>query len=555
MAERVLVLGGYGVFGSRLSRRLVSETEAEILVAGRSLEKAQAHCRQHGGTPLALDRDGDVEAVLAQRRPTIVIDAAGPFQAYGGDPYRVVRAAITVGAHYLDLADDAGFVCGIDAFDREAKAAGVAVISGASSVPAISAAALDLLTEDLSFVGTVGSAILPGNRAPRGLSVVRAIVAQAGRPLRVWLGGRWREAPAWSEVRRFDLVVDGMPPLNGRLASPIGAPDLLLFPERYAARCVSFHAGLELRLLHVGLCLLALPVQLGLLRSLEPFAGALKWIADRLERFGSDRGGMIVYASGRDRAGRAVERRWTLIAEAGDGPEIPPTPALLLARKLLATGLPLGARPALGELSLEEIEAGLAHLRIGFGRSERPVPPLLERTLTADFATLPPAWRRLAEIYDVDHFAGNASVERGKGLLSRVVGRLFGFPPASGNVAIEVRKQTTRHGETWTRRFGRKAFVSHLSRRDGDGAGVLCERFGPFRFRLRLKAEARRVVWPVEAWNFFGIPLPRALMPKSEASEEVDGDGRFRFDVAISVPFAGLVVRYRGWLAPVDGAG
>jgi hypothetical protein len=47
--------------------------------------------------------------------------------------------------------------------------------------------------------------------------------------------------------------------------------------------------------------------------------------------------------------------------------------------------------------------------------------------------------------------------------------------------------------------------------------------------------------------------MPKALMPKSETAEYVEG-GRFRFDVGISLPLAGLVVRYRGWLAPVPDA-
>ena len=72
------------------------------------------------------------------------------------DPYRVARAAIAAGAHYIDLADDGAFVAGIGALDEEARAAGVAVISGASSVPAISAAALDELVPGLATVAVVG---------------------------------------------------------------------------------------------------------------------------------------------------------------------------------------------------------------------------------------------------------------------------------------------------------------------------------------------------------------------------------------------------------------
>ena len=43
-------------------------------------------------------------------------------------------------------------------------------------------------------------------------------------------------------------------------------------------------------------------------------------------------------------------------------------------------------------------------------------------------------------------------------------------------------------------------------------------------------------------------------MPKSETFEEVGKDGRFRFDVSISLPLIGLLVRYRGWLEPASSA-
>lgn len=554
MAERVLILGGYGVFGGRLARRLVRETAAEVLVAGRSQQRAEAHCRKFGGTPLRLDRDAGLGEALTRLKPAIVVDAAGPFQNYGDDPYRVAKAAIAAGAHYIDLADDASFVAGIGELDAAARTAGLSVLSGASSIPAISAAALDELVRPLVSVSSVDSTILPGNRAPRGLSVVRGIVAQVGRPLGTWRGGRWMSEPAWGDIKRLTLTVSGAAPVSARLASPIGAPDLLIFPERYKARSVQFHAGLELKIMHIGLWLLSWPVRFGLVRSVGGLAPLLKWIADRLEPFGSDRGGMVVVAAGRDREGRAVERSWTVIAEAGDGPEIPPTPAFLLVRRLLSgnSGIAPGAAPAVGVLSLAEIEAGFSPFAIRCGQKETAAPPLMERVLAENFALLPEACRRLAEIHNIDHFEGQASVERGQGFLSRLVGALFGFPPAANAVAVEVTKEKTAAGERWTRRFGGRRFVSHLSRRDSDAAGVLRERFGPFSFMLRLNAHEGKVFWPVERWTALGVPMPRWLMPKSETVEFVDAKGQFNFDVAISVPGIGRVVRYRGWLEPAN---
>jgi hypothetical protein len=45
----------------------------------------------------------------------------------------------------VDLADGRDFVCGIDVLDPQAKAAGVLLLSGASSVPALSSAVVDAL--------------------------------------------------------------------------------------------------------------------------------------------------------------------------------------------------------------------------------------------------------------------------------------------------------------------------------------------------------------------------------------------------------------------------
>jgi hypothetical protein len=69
---------------------------------------------------------------------------------------------------------------------------------------------------------------------------------------------------------------------------------------------------------------------------------------------------------------------------------------------------------------------------------------------------------------------------------------------------------------------------------------------------LRLIPEPDRLVYRVEGWRLGPVPLPRLLAPLTRTHEEVDGEGRFVFDVEISLPLVGRLVRYRGWLARVD---
>ncbi len=121
----VLILGGYGTFGGRLALLLSDQPRLTMIIAGRSLDKATAFCRALPtgalAIPLAFDRTGDLDAQLQAARPDLLVDASGPFQAYGGQPYAVVEACIAQGVHYLDLADGSDFVRGIGGFDDAAR--------------------------------------------------------------------------------------------------------------------------------------------------------------------------------------------------------------------------------------------------------------------------------------------------------------------------------------------------------------------------------------------------------------------------------------------------
>jgi short subunit dehydrogenase-like uncharacterized protein len=136
---RVLIVGGYGIFGGRIVELLQDEPRLELIVAGRSAERAQAFCaRQHAAAtlvPAAFDRNGDLAHHLAVLRPDLLVDASGSFQAYGEDRYRVIEACIAARMPYLDLADGADFVEGVRSLDAAARAAGVFALSGVSSFP------------------------------------------------------------------------------------------------------------------------------------------------------------------------------------------------------------------------------------------------------------------------------------------------------------------------------------------------------------------------------------------------------------------------------------
>ncbi len=114
-----------------------------------------------------------------------------------------------------------------EALDTQARAAGVLAITGASSTPALSHAALTPLVANWSRLDNIVVAICPGANAPRGLSVIQAILSYAGRPVRIFSDGHWMTSHGWSKARRLDI-----PGLGRRWASLCETPDLDLLPAR-----------------------------------------------------------------------------------------------------------------------------------------------------------------------------------------------------------------------------------------------------------------------------------------------------------------------------------
>ena len=82
----------------------------------------------------------------------------------------------------MDFADACEFVLGIGVLDKEAHAAGVVVISGASTLPALSGAVVRELAEGMDRVDQVLIALSASSRSTANGSVVRAILDDGTAP-------------------------------------------------------------------------------------------------------------------------------------------------------------------------------------------------------------------------------------------------------------------------------------------------------------------------------------------------------------------------------------
>lgn len=349
----IVVLGGYGNFGRRIAQALASDRRWRLIIAGRNARKAIETARSLGldeSQGVALDaRSQALTQQLRDLGATLVIHTAGPFQ---DQDYSVARACIAARSHYLDLADGRAFVCGIDVLNANAKRNDVLVVSGVSSLPALSSAAIDKLRERFSRIEAIDIGITSG-ALPPGQSTMRGVFAYIGKPFLQWRAGTWHAVYGWQDLRarRYPKGI------GVRWIANCDVPDLELFPIRYSpVRQVAFQAGVGARINMLCIWLCSWLVRSGLLKSLTPLVPLLHASAARFAKVGSKRSAMHVSIRGLDVSGQRAEHCWHVLANNDHGPYIPCFPAIALARKLLDGVITArGAQPCIGLLSVDDI--------------------------------------------------------------------------------------------------------------------------------------------------------------------------------------------------------
>ena len=554
---KILILGGYGTFGGRLAYLLAADERLTLVIAGRSVQRADALCKQlpPGAQrfPLLFDRDGNVDDQVRDTHPDLVVDATGPFQSYGEEPYRLVKACIANAVHYMDLADGSDFVKNISQFDEQAKAKNIFILSGVSSFPLLTAAVVRRLSQNLVQIDTIKGGIAPSSYAGVGLNVIRAIAAYSGKRLQVRRNKGQSNAYALTETLRYTIGPPGYIPLENKLFSLVDVPDLQVLPELWPdVDSVWMGAGPSPEILHRMLIGLAWLVRIGLLPSLLPFARLIYFVSNTV-RWGEHRGGMFVSIEGCDRNGKKIERSWHLLAEGDHGPLIPSMAVEALVRRSLAGQMPVpGARPAARDLELEDYETIFRNRTIYTGQRERTgdseQEPLYQRLLGSAWNSLPESLKRL---HCSQRAEGRATVQAGRNLLALLVRKLFGFPESGRDILVQVSFQRKDGVERWIRTFSGTSFSSLQSEGQGLSEKLLNEQFRPFTLGFALVTEAGKLCLIVRRWSILGLPLPLSLAPRGNVFES-DEEGRFCFHVEITHPITGLIVQYQGWLVPQE---
>jgi len=244
----VAVLGGYGVFGARVSAELARRGH-RVIVAGRDISRAFAQAQVLGGGSHEAVRV-DVSDLESCRRvvrgAAVVALCAGPFSALG---LAAARAAVSEGVHYVDIADDRDYIRALHALDGDFSRAQRCAVFGCSSLPAVSSALALSLMDGGPRPAHARVTLFIGSANPKGEAAIRALIERLGRPV----------ITARGQERGFGRpeTVPLPAPFGPRAAYTFDGPERDLFPSMLGIADVDVRVGFEWAAVNAGLSLMA----------------------------------------------------------------------------------------------------------------------------------------------------------------------------------------------------------------------------------------------------------------------------------------------------------
>jgi hypothetical protein len=168
--------------------------------------------------------------------------------------------------------------------------------------------------------------------------------------------------------------------------------------------------------------------------------------------------------------------------------------------------------------------------------------PLFRRLPGVELDALAPSIRTLHLHPNDGCYRGEVEVQQGRGVMAALCIRALRLP-AAGRGPIEVDIAIDADRERWTRHMGGRTLRSLLWEEDG----LLCEQIGGLTLQFALCAQAGAMQWRAVGARWLGLPLPASAFTRVVA-REYDEAGRYHFDASATLPWIGLLLRYRGWL-------
>lgn len=209
MNKRLLILGGYGNTGRQIARLLLQESAAEVLLAGRNLDKATA-AAEALNREFAANRARALRVDAADRQSLDTacqqVDLVVAASSTAEHVETVARAALAAGIDYLDVQYSTAKLRTLEALRGEIEQAGCCFISDGGFHPGLPAALVRYAAGQFDRLETanIGSVIkIDWNALDFSPATIEELAREIldFQPL-VYRDGRWTEL-GWNEYRQF----------------------------------------------------------------------------------------------------------------------------------------------------------------------------------------------------------------------------------------------------------------------------------------------------------------------------------------------------------------
>ena len=345
MTKKILILGGYGTCGRRIAEILMQEPGAECVIGGRDAARGQLVSATLGIPFVTVDIQRQASLNAALDGIFAVVNTCGPFRPHD---YVVAERCARRGVNYVDMADETSYILGIQGLSGRAVEGHVSLVSGAGSGLVFSSVLAAAIAPGFDTITDIEIAALSGNRNPRGLASMQALLAAQARRARIFEGGAWQEVPGYTRGRTVALPE----PFGRHRLYVADAPEIEILGKRYGAG-VTYRTGLELAVLNRVHAWLGSLNRLGVIADPARYARGLHAVQKGLRRFGKAAFGLRVVLRG-ERGGQPFMRNAALVV-CEDGLSTLCSPAVALVRKWMAGGGEPGAFPCSGVLTLADM--------------------------------------------------------------------------------------------------------------------------------------------------------------------------------------------------------
>jgi len=232
---KILILGGSGYTGRSLARHLLEQSQAEIVLAGRTLEKVQAltdklNADFKGKRVTAIRADAaDAASLKAALRGVDLLLVAAPLTTA---PYEtVIRSALAAGVDYLDVQIGGKKLARLQSLAEEIKQAGRCFITEAGFHPGLPAALVRYAAAQLDVIEsavTAGYLNMGGSKLPYTDSADELMEMFKEFQAQVFKNGKWTKSSSF-EMRKIDFGGD----IGLKNCYSMFFPELQALPEMY----------------------------------------------------------------------------------------------------------------------------------------------------------------------------------------------------------------------------------------------------------------------------------------------------------------------------------